>query len=164
MQYRAMLKIALPFAIGLMVGLAVNAWRYGADIADLKAQYAVERQTLAEAHAKQLQDALAKQKAAEARVAALDEQHTKELSDAQAENNRLRDAVADGERRLRIKANCPAANGVSETSGASGVADDGTVELDRETGSLVFSLRSDLIRARAMIRGLQDYVREVCLH
>ena len=39
-------------------------------------------------------------------VAALDEKYTKELADAKAENDALRDDVAAGRRRLHIKAVC----------------------------------------------------------
>ena len=40
-------------------------------------------------------------------VAALDAKYTKGLADAKAENDALRDDVAAGRRRLRIKAICP---------------------------------------------------------
>ena len=40
------------------------------------------------------------------RVAALDAKYTKELADAKAENDALRDDVAAGRRRLHIKAVC----------------------------------------------------------
>ena len=39
-------------------------------------------------------------------VAALDAKYTKELADAKAENDALRDYVAAGRRRLHIKAVC----------------------------------------------------------
>ncbi|AIM78764.1 lysozyme [Salmonella enterica subsp. enterica serovar Enteritidis str. EC20090641] len=40
-------------------------------------------------------------------VAALDEKYTKELADAKAENDALRDDVAAGRRRLYVNATCP---------------------------------------------------------
>ena len=40
-------------------------------------------------------------------VAALDAKYTKELADAKAENDALRDDVAAGRRRLHIKTVCP---------------------------------------------------------
>ena len=51
-------------------------------------------------------------------VAALDAKYTKELADAKAENDALRDDVAAGRRRLRIKAVCQS---VREATTASGV-------------------------------------------
>ena len=50
--------------------------------------------------------------------AALDAKYTKELADAKAENDALRDDVAAGRRRLRIKAVCQS---VREATTASGV-------------------------------------------
>ena len=44
-------------------------------------------------------------------VAALDAKYTKELADAKAENDALRDDVAAGRRRLYIKAVCQSVRG-----------------------------------------------------
>ena len=44
-------------------------------------------------------------------VAALDAKYTKELADAKAENDALRDDVAAGRRRLHIKAVCQSVRG-----------------------------------------------------
>ena len=52
-------------------------------------------------------------------VAALDAKYTKELADAKAENDALRDDVAAGRRRLHIKAVCQ--RSVREATTASGV-------------------------------------------
>ena len=49
-------------------------------------------------------------------VAALDAKYTKELADAKAENDALRDDVAAGRRRLHIKAVCQS---ISEATTAS---------------------------------------------
>ena len=51
-------------------------------------------------------------------VAALDAKYTKELADAKAENDALRDDVAAGRRRLHIEAVCQS---VREATTASGV-------------------------------------------
>ena len=51
-------------------------------------------------------------------VATLDAKYTKELADAKAENDALRDDVAAGRRRLHIKAVCQS---VREATTASGV-------------------------------------------
>ncbi len=49
-------------------------------------------------------------------VAALDAKYTKELADAKAENDALRDDVAAGRRRLRIKAVCQSVREATATS------------------------------------------------
>ena len=51
-------------------------------------------------------------------AAALDAKYTKELADAKAENDALRDDVAAGRRQLHIKAVCQS---VREATAASGV-------------------------------------------
>ena len=65
-------------------------------------------------------------------VAALDAKYTKELADAKAENDALRDDVAAGRRRLHIKAVCrsvrEAASGVDNAASPRLVAD--TAERD----------------------------------
>ena len=61
-------------------------------------------------------------------VAALDAKYTKELADAKAENDALRDDVATGRRRLHIKAVCQS---VREATTASGV--DNTASPDWQT-------------------------------
>ena len=50
-------------------------------------------------------------------VAALDAKYTKELADAKAENDALRDDVAAGRRRLHIKAVCQSVREATTTSG-----------------------------------------------
>ena len=55
-------------------------------------------------------------------VAALDAKYTKELADAKAENDALRDDVAAGRRRLQIKAVCQSVREVITASGADNAA------------------------------------------
>ena len=70
-------------------------------------------------------------------VAALDAKYTKELADAKAENDALRDDVAAGRRRLRIKAVCQS---VREATTASGV-DNATPRLADTAERDYFTLR-----------------------
>ena len=55
-------------------------------------------------------------------VAALDAKYTKELADAKAENDALRDDVAAGRRRLHIKAVCQSVREATDTSGVDNAA------------------------------------------
>ena len=88
-------------------------------------------------------------------VAALDAKYTKELADAKAENDALRDDVAAGRRRLHIKAVCQsvreAASGVDNA--ASRLAD--TAERD------YFTLRRT-ITMQKQLEGTQKYINEQC--
>ena len=72
-------------------------------------------------------------------VAALDAKYTKELADAKAENDALRDDVAAGRRRLHIKAVCQS---VREATTASGV-DNATSRLADTAERDYFSSEAD---------------------
>ena len=90
-------------------------------------------------------------------VAALDAKYTKELADAKAENDALRDDVAAGRRQLHIKAVCQSvreatASGVDNA--ASRLAD--TAEQD------YFTLRERLITMQKQLEGTQKYINEQC--
>ena len=74
-------------------------------------------------------------------VAALDAKYTKELADAKAENDALRDDVAAGRRRLHIKAVCQS---VREDLTASGV-DNAAPRLADTAERDYFALRERLI-------------------
>ncbi|ENQ2143386.1 lysis protein [Salmonella enterica] len=95
-------------------------------------------------------------------VAALDAKYTKELADAKAENDALRDDVAAGRRRLLVNATCPAMpTGKSATPGSVGNA--ATVELSNVAGRNVLDIRAGITSDQAKLRYLQEYVRTQCL-
>ena len=71
------------------------------------------------------------------RQAALDAKYTKELADAKAENDALRDDVAAGRRRLHIKAVCQS---VREATTASGV-DNAASRRQTPLNGIIFTLR-----------------------
>ena len=83
-------------------------------------------------------------------------QNTRELADAKAENDALRDDVAAGRRRLHIKAVCQS---VREAASAwimqpPRLAD--TAERD------YFTLRERLITMQKQLEGTQKYINEQC--
>lgn len=92
-------------------------------------------------------------------VAALDAKYTKELADAQAENDRLRADVVAGKRRLQIAATCPK----GETTGASGLADGSSPRLTADAELNYWRLRDGIATVTKQLTGLQEYVREQCL-
>ena len=75
-------------------------------------------------------------------VAALDAKYTKELADAKAENDALRDDVAAGRRRLHIKAVCQS---VREATTLSGVDNAASPRLADTAERDYFTLRERLI-------------------
>ena len=97
-------------------------------------------------------------------MADLDRKHTEELKSAKEENVRLRGDVADGRRRLQLKASCPAnSRNVPSSTGAASLADGASPRLDDAAERDYWSLRSGIATARNQIAALQQYVREVCL-
>ncbi|EHK2639689.1 TPA: lysis protein [Escherichia coli] len=94
-------------------------------------------------------------------VAALDAKYTKELSDAKAENDALLRKLDNGGRVL-VKGKCPVPSS-AETSSASGMGNDATVELSPVAGRNVLDIRDGIIRDQTALRTLQEYIRTQCL-
>ncbi|EAV8730254.1 lysis protein, partial [Salmonella enterica] len=90
-------------------------------------------------------------------VAALDARYTKELADAKAENDALRRKLDNGGRVL-VKGKCPVSSS-AETSSASGMGNDATVELSPVAGRNVLGIRDGIISDQAALRTLQEYIR-----
>ncbi|ALP62835.1 lysis system i-spanin subunit Rz [Paraburkholderia caribensis] len=101
---------------------------------------------------------------AEAKIATLDDQLTKEKEDHEADNARNRAAIADGTRRLRVAVSSfhPAGGDRGDSSsGAGSVGDDasGTAELSPAFGVALFGIVDDADGdARAKADYLQRYV------
>ncbi|HFI8808072.1 TPA: lysis protein [Escherichia coli] len=94
-------------------------------------------------------------------VAALDAKYTKELADAKAENDALRRKLDNGGR-VFVKGKYPMPSS-AETSSASGMGNDATVELSPVAGRNVLGVRDGIIRDQTALRTLQGYIRTQCL-
>ena len=84
-------------------------------------------------------------------------QNTRELADAKAENDALRDDVAAGRRRLHIKAICQSVASIPPPAWIMQpprLAD--TAERD------YFTLRERLITMQKQLEGTQKYINEQC--
>lgn len=92
---------------------------------------------------------------------ALDAKYTKELADAKAENDALRRKLDNGGR-VFVKGKCPVPSS-AETSSASGMGNDATVELSPVAGRNVLGIRDGIIRDQTALRTLQEYIRTQCL-
>ncbi|HCH8504588.1 TPA: lysis protein [Salmonella enterica] len=93
-------------------------------------------------------------------VAALDAKYTKELADAKAENDALRDDVAAGRRRLYVNATCPAA--VRKATTTPGVDNASTATLTANAERDYWRLRDGIATVTKQIEGAQDYIRTQC--
>ena len=92
-------------------------------------------------------------------VAALDAKYTKELADAKAENDALRDDVAAGRRQLHIKAVCQS---VREATTASGVDNAASPDWQTPLNGIISPLRERLITMQKQLEGTQKYINEQC--
>ena len=90
-------------------------------------------------------------------ITALDAKYLKELADAKAENDALRDDIAAGRRRLRIRAVCQT---VREATAASGVGNAAAPRLADTAERDYFTLRERLIIMQKQLEGAQLYIRE----
>lgn len=157
----------LPYIAALLIG-AGGAWMwqansYGTIIASNEASRQADLTLIANAGAAQARQALEKQQRAELALADLDQKAQKEKTDALAENDKLRSAVASGARRLRIAGSCSASGGdMSGTASASSLGNAGTVELSAASGRTVLDIRAGIIADQAALKALQSYVMNVC--
>ena len=90
-------------------------------------------------------------------VAALDAKYTKELADAKAENDALRDDAAAGRRRLHIKAVCQS---VREATASGAIMQPPPIGRHRWTD--YFTFRERLITMQKQLEGTQKYINEQC--
>lgn len=91
-------------------------------------------------------------------VAVLDEKYTKELADAKAENDALRDDVAAGRRRLFVNATCPAMPTGKSTSAAR-VDNAARPRLADSAQRDYFTLKERVTTMQKQLEGAQDYIR-----
>lgn len=92
-------------------------------------------------------------------VAALDAKYTKELADAKATIDQLRDDVATGKRRLQLNATCTK----QSATASSGMDDAASARLTDAAQRDYFTLRERIEVAGKQIAGLQQYITEQCL-
>lgn len=95
-------------------------------------------------------------------IAALDSKYSKELADAQAENDTLKRKLDNGSRVL-VKGRCPVPAS-TETASTSSMGHDATVELSDVAGRNVLGIRSGIIRDQTALRTLQEYITTQCLN
>ena len=148
---RYWLQLLVVAVIGKLV-LFVNHYRNNAITYKDQRDKATEKLSMANATIKDMQTR-------QRDVAALDSKYTKELADAQAENDRLRADVVAGKRRLQIAATCSK----DETTGSSGLADGSSPRLTADAELNYWRLRDGIATVTKQLTGLQEYVRTQCL-
>ena len=162
---RAWSALAWTIAFGVLGAAFVGQREITASVRIEAAKQATKRaeeaRAVAEATDKLREAVHAWRDAQTAFLSTLDARITKEVSDAIAENNRRRSAVATGTVRVRyVAARCPSPD-LPATTAAGSVGDGAGVELAPAAGLDVLDLREALIKDRAKIEYLQGYVRRI---
>ncbi len=167
-QYRLLADALVVGALMAMSAGAAWQWQanaYGKQLATQSALHSATMTEIANASARMLQAQQDKRLALEQRLATLDTDKHKVLTDAQSENERLRRLYAgadDERRRLRIEVQVARADAVvSATAGSSSVGDGERLELSAEAGSAVWDIRGGMKSDRAKLEYLQGYVCEL---
>ena len=148
---RYWLQLLVVALIGVLA-FFVNRYRNNAITYKDQRDKATEKLSMANATIKDMQTR-------QRDVAALDAKYTKELADANAENNRLRADVVAGKRRLQIAATCSK----DETTGATGLVDGSSPRLTADAELNYWRLRDGIATVTKQLTGLQEYVRTQCL-
>ncbi|QIL72334.1 hypothetical protein G7048_19420 [Diaphorobacter sp. HDW4B] len=161
----AQLKVliaAVLFALGLATGWAVNGWRTGADLADVKRQHAEVLAGIARKTTDAVTAVRKLEQAANTAISIADKSATERIAKNDQENRSLRACVAAGTCGVRIVTR------VVRESSSSWAADsstsslgDAAVELDREAASRVLDLRESVQLDAEKLDYLQRYA-ETC--
>jgi hypothetical protein len=128
-----------------------------------QAEHQTHLRQVAEANAAVILKQQAERQDLESRLAANDQQRYGELRHAQQEIDRLSAAVADGSRRLSVRASCPtAASGLSAATGT-GRLDDGAQRADihEEDAGRIVAITGDADACAVKLTALQEWAREV---
>lgn len=92
------------------------------------------------------------------RLNQLDTRHTQELASAKNEINTLRDAVNSGNKRVYVKAECPAVTNNSTESGSN----ETTTRLNKTVEQDYLRLREMIVENEKQTLYLQNYIRTEC--
>ncbi|MCT6516537.1 lysis protein [Proteus vulgaris] len=93
------------------------------------------------------------------RLNQLDIKHTQELASAKNEINTLRDAVSSGNKRVYVKAECPAVTKNSTESGSN----ETTARLNKAVEQDYLRLREMIVENEQQTLYLQNYINTECL-
>ncbi|EAB1657495.1 lysis protein [Salmonella enterica] len=152
-------RITTGVIVSLLVVAAALAWttdHYHGNAVKYKSQRDTVTHKLALANAT-ITDMQTRQR----NNAALDAKYTKELADAKAENDALRDDVAAGRRRLHVNATCPTV--VRKATATPGVDNAARPRLADSAQRDYFTLRDRVKTMQKQLEATQQYISEQCM-
>lgn len=145
-------QIKAAIAVGVVAASFCAGWFVNGAIKDSKIAGIVSDHALALQSA--TDDVLKAERSAAKKLANLDAEHQKELSDAEVKINELERSVAVGPKRLYIAAKCPASKPMSTAATATGV-DSGAIErpeLDSAARPDYFAVRRGIIKLESALK------------
>jgi len=163
-----LVAILLSMAVSAAGTWQVQDWRMGKQLAEQLAEQGDAHQKDLDAITgeawRQQQAEQDKRLATEHQLATLDQQHTKELSDAQRNQARLRDQLATADVRLSVLLAEDSASGcnVPSTPGAVGVVHAARrAQLDPAHAQRIIAITDEGDNGLIALRACQDYVRAI---
>jgi uncharacterized protein HemX len=156
--------ILLALAIGFGGAWTVQDWRMGKQLAEQAGLHKDDLAAIGNAAADQVRTEQDKRLALEQKLSGQDQQHTKELSDAQRNQARLRDQLATADVRLSVLlAEDPASacNVPSATTTAGVVHATRRAQLDPAHAQRIIAITDDGDNAVIALRACQAYVKAV---
>jgi len=167
MQYKvALILLACVLLISIGAGGAwqVQDWRYGKQLAVQAGLHTDDLAAISNAASAQARNEQDKRLATEQKLAVQDQQHTKELSDAQRNQARLRDQLATADVRLSVLlAEDPASGCNVPATTAAGSMVHGTTraQLDPAHAQRIIGITDTGDQGLIALRACQAYAKEV---
>lgn len=150
---------------GIIAGGAFCWWitstSYDTDIATLKSEHAVALKSVSDRAAADSEAARGREHGFQQQIAALDAKSTKEREDAKRENERLRNDIVIGKRRVQFAsaalATCELSSGAVRSASSMGNAT--AVKLSTTAGRNILDIRAGIKVDQAKLLYLHEYIR-----
>lgn len=152
----------VSFFLLVILGLLYTLSESQKEVLQLKKDYATEREKQASDHLAQVLKLQGERDGLRDRLADLEAESYEELIDAQQTTDDLTDQLALANRRLSVRASCPAPGNDVRTGSGTGL-DDGSgigAVLHPAVAADLARLAGDADRCRVKLKGLQDRERE----
>ncbi len=157
--------ILLAMVISAAGAWQVQDWRYDGRLADQAGQFQSDLDLISAAAAKQAREETNKRLTLEQQLAGQDQQHIRELSDAQRNQALLRDRLATSDVRLSVlldAADTASGCNVPATPGAVGVVHGAArAQLDPAHAQRILAITGDGDQGLIALRACQAYVKAI---
>ena len=156
--------VLMAMAIACFSTWKVDAWRYGKQLADMRAAHQTERTNLANANSEQILAEQGKRLALEQWLAASDQSHYRALTDEKTKQARLRDRLATADLRLSVQLDAAATgcDGMQATTSTGGVVYGAhRAQLDPAHAQRIIGITSDGDQGLIALQACQAYAKEI---